>query len=922
MVGCFSDVKVGGTHPEPTRIDEWQEKNFQKYFIPAQNGTVDLSTQGAIHLRRLVSHINFNIKPGNENISVTVNSFRVMNAPRYSWLCERPAIDSELTTNFGDQATSEDDAKNYYVDVPQYGSQFITENADGSSSFDYWQGENKHTGNADNYGDRGQKTGDTNPHFTALTDGNDWSVNNEASYALVNCTIEYKDRINVDDKGVIVTGDGSEVRRTGEVTYLIHLGAIGNDFNDFNCFRNVNYTYNVTVNGVDDIRVDAFADDETSHNEEGLVVDLEQATINIDSHYAVFNIQLTENELRDTEFGFIIITYENGEQFTITDANDQPQSNVILNSTDGTNSGKEIDKKYYNWIELRPTTSENVLAEYKPRYGNNADGSTFLLTDLKGGWDNMRTGMISETGWYTVFVNEYTYEPMYTGQEGYADETWNREGRPTWMSYVNQNPRRFYIRTTQSVSPDGNSIYARSKYGISQQSMMTYYSEQNVTEEGTAIGIERDNETLGMNLRRTFGGGTSTSNGRWNTGMWLNNGSTTSTNLSINNGSANNRPQWEYYINIEKALTVPEVASTRLQGGPAIPGRTWCIQGLPSVDAESPGTTFSDPQSNSQYNIEAINACMSRNRDNNGNGRIEPDELRWYVPAMDQYLAMMLGSNSLTEPLMEYESIPSLPRYTTTGNTYSWVTGTNGNYDNSYCSRYMLVSSNNNRSQMWLMEGTSTSDYGAYSGNQTHPWIVRCIRNLGTDLRSVNEEVKVIPAYSHNETNHTFAMTYYDLASIRTIQYSGNGNSAGQMPIHTIPDSENSTYYGFEYSTTDFQVPAANRPTLTFNSSMIDYINTNPCATIMAGSGTGWRVPNQEELTIMRNAGLISGGTHDMWMSCTVNYFNTNGIGSLDDVDNKYFLVVTPSQGTQATPSNVGNAGNNVFIRCVRDIRP
>ncbi len=934
MAGCFSDIIVGGTHPEPSRPDEWQTKDFQSFFIPAQNGIVDLTDKGAIHLRRLVSHINFNVKPADVNIlSVTVNSFRVMNAPRYSWVYERSATGG-LSANYGDLATSEEDADNYYVDVPQYGSQFVTENADGSSSFDYWQAENKHTGEATTYGQRGEKAGETTQHFTALTGGADWTVNNEASYALINCTIEYSDRLTVNNQGEI-DANGSQVSRTGEVTYLIHLGAIENDFTDFNCLRNVNYTYNITVNGINDIRVDAFATDETYHNEEGMVVDLDESTIDIDAHYGVFNVQLTQAELSAENFGFIIIAYENGDQYTITDANDQEQvgvgSKVIYRSEDDSKSGGVIDPKYYNWIELRPTTGANVLAEYKPRYGG--DGATFLLTDLKGGWNSMTTEMKSTSGYYTVFVNEYTYEPMYTGTDGYADESWNGTGRPTWMSYVNQNPRRFYIRTTQSVSPDGNSIYARSKYGVAQQSLMSYYSEQSITEEGTAIAVERENETLGMNLRHSFGGGTSTSNGRLNAGMWLNNASTTSTNLSINSNNANNRPQWSNYINVNDALVVPAVVTTRLQGGPAIPAKTAAIQKPIRVNnlintgaSATTNVTFSDPQSSNTYNIEAINACISRNRDNNGNGRIEPDELRWYVPAMDQYLHMMLGSNSLPEPMMVYEQIASLPRYNKTGNNYRWVTtGTGGTFGNSYCSRYMYVASNNDKSVMWTMEGTSTSTYSdanSWGGNQTYPWLVRCIRNLGTDMTSVANELKVQPTFIHNTATRTFNMKYYDLASIRTNAYTGNGTGSGQMPIHTIPAAENSTYYGFEYSDSDIAVPEASRPAgeSNFSPAMTTYINGNPCS----GLGSGWRVPNQEELTIMRNAGnIISHATNAnaMWVSCTVNYFSSTGSGSLSTTG-KLFLVVTPTQGTQATTDNIRSAGSNVYIRCVRDVMP
>lgn len=933
MVGCYSDLVVGGTHPEPTRISDWQSRDFQPYFIPAQQGVVNWTGNGAIHLRRLVSHVNFNVKPYDASVlSVTVNSFQVMNAPRYSWLYERPATNG-MTTNFGDLATSAENAQQYYVDVPQYGSQFITENPDKSSSFDFWQGENKHSAlNAlTTYGQRGEKTqaSETAPVlFTPLT-GNTWTANNEASYVLISCTVEYAAKINVNQQGEVVN-NGNEVNRTGDVVYLIHLGALGENYSDFNCFRNVNYTYNITVNGLNDIRVDAYATEqnpEQYHNQEGMVVDISDATIDIDAHYAAFNIQLTAAEMTG-DFGFMIIAYENGIQYTITDANEQVTSGNTTDILDA--NGNAIDPKYYNWIELRATTGQNVLAEYRPRYGYNYANNekrTFLLTDLKGGYNSLQANQRSDdNGWYTVFVNEYTYEPMYTGATGYANETWNHTGQPAWMSYVNQNPRRFYIRVTQTTSPDGKSIYARSKYGISQQSMMSYYSDGTITNDGTAIGVERRNETLGMNLRHNFAGGTSTSNGRWNTGMWLNNANTTSTNLSINNNNTNQRPQWTNYVRTTTPLTVGAVTDLRTQGGPRIDGGTYPLPGVALLTGQT--FTFNDPQGSNNYTIEAINACMSRNRDNNGNGRIEPDELRWYVPGMDQYLHMMLGSKSMPEPMIEYQTITSLPHVA--NNSYQWTENNNYRFKNDYASRYMYISSNNGKNVMWTMEGTSTSSYGdiaGWAGTTIRPWQIRCIRNLGSNLTTVINDNKVDPAYVHNAANHTFAMRFYDLASIRANTYTGNGSGASQMPVHTIASSYNSTYYGFEYATTDITVPAESRPAGqdNFTPAMTNYINGNPCGATGTGlTGTGWRVPNQEELTIMRNAGLFSTGYNysDMFMSCTVNYFNaTTGAGNMS-TDGKLFLVVNPGNGTQATTGNIKDAGTRFYIRCVRDVMP
>lgn len=936
MAGSYSDIIVGGSHPEPSRIDEWQNKNFQPYFIPAQDAPIKFD--GAIHLRRLVSHINFNIIPGNENIEISVNSFQLMNAPKFSWLYERPG-ENLMITNFGELASSQELAGNYYADVPSFGIQNITANSDGSSSFDFWQAENKYTGTCDTYFERDKLNGTL---FTSLT-GDTWSPANDASYVLISCAVNFKNVFEVDEYGK-ETEDGSQVYRSGDATYLIHLGnIIGTDeaekAKDFNCFRNVNYTYNVKINGLTDIVVDAYAEDETYHGEEGVVVDLNYSTIDLDAHYGVFNVELTEEELKNEKFGFIITTYDTGRQITITDQN-RRSGNDILDD-----KGNVIDPKYYNWIELRPTTSEYELATYKPRFGTNVDGKTFLLSDLRsqqkenGGvltaWEGMTEANKSSSGWYTVFVNEYSYESIYTGKDGYADESGNDAGKPKWMSYVNANPRRFFIRVIKSSSPDGKSTYARSKYGISQQSMMSFYSNQTPTTnpKGTGNALERQNENEGMNMRYNFKGGPKTSNGRWNTALYLNNPSATTApgSPTISDPTISNRPQWSTFITANKFMEVGGVVGDRAQGGPELPERT-VANGNPvrlpkPVLLNSPGYSFNDPQGNDLYTIEGISACINRNRDNNGNGRIDPEEFRWYVPGIDDYLQQVLGKRSLPSPLMNYSAV-RLPLV----NKLNKFWTSDGTIENACYSRYMYAASNNGKNVMWLMEGTSISSidnaYG-WSKDTSRPWQIRCMRNLGTNMNTVNGETKVAIPYVHDEGAHTFSMSFYDLASIRSNKCLGNGNNTGQMPVHTLTQGYNNVYYAFEYATIDIEVPSASRPETSslanFNNTygrLKEYIESNPCASEEALSGTGWRVPNQVELTIMRNAGLFSNYAtpYYAWLCCTVNYFNyEDGLGS-NSLDKKLYLMVFRDSGSQLTLNNMGDINNNKFyIRCVRD---
>lgn len=983
MAGCYSDLITEGEKTiEPMAYYEWQKKDFQPCFIPASSDKVEF--KGGIHLRRLVSHITFNFKSGNPDMTLEVNSYRVVNAPRFSWLYERSSEDTTLP-NFGDKATSAQDAPEYYADVPQFGSQFIknsTVNGEEIQSFDFWQAENKHEGNCTKYSDRDAKTEkDGITLFTSLT-GDTWTPNNEASYVMVDCTMDYSKSLFVDQDGNKVdpgTPGGESVTRSGNATYFIHLGYIMGDTpeemsKDFNCFRNVDYTYNVTVNGIDDIRVDAIADKEEFHGEEGLVVDLLDNAIDLDAHYAVFNIKLTEDELKEN-FGFIITTYDNGEQITLSEKNPR---DVVNNTTviyADTEKKQPIDPKYYNWIELRPTTGENVLAEYKPRFGQNADRKTFLLTDMYNIKDQNGNNMLimpedgkSADGYYTVFVNEYTYEPMY-GEDGYGDErTTMLHGKPAWMSYVNQNPRRFYIKVSYRESPDGNSVYARSKYAVEQQSLMTYYSQINVDDKGTAVAVERENETLGLNLRHDQNaGGSSLTNGRWNAAQYLSSGAMEGYNgytqdydygwgsISVNRPEDWQKSAWATFLEMNNPLEVPEVSPDRLQGGPPIKART--IQsGNPhklrkirqkptsdeNYDSNLHYTTFTDPQADPNYNIRAMSTFINRNRDNNGNGKIDAEELRWYIPAMTRYVGMTLGENAMPQRLMMFNEISQLP-FVNNGSSFSSTTGV---INNCYYTRYMYLASNYapfykwnesgtsspDNNVLWALEGTSLSKFRAVTSWSTdddskplNPWQIRCVRNLGSDLRTVKYEDKVTMPFKHDAKNMTLNMRYFNLAAIRTTKLTGNGpDNPNFMPIHTINSSYNSVYAGLEYANEDLvykkpeEMPTeGNFPEYT--EKIYDYINSNPCKAL---GDAGWRVPNQIELTMLYLAGVLN-DNQTGWLSSTVQYINSYTGAGNDSPDNKLFMVSVNTHTLLLTLQNYNdNALKYLHVRCVRDINP
>ena len=949
MSGCYiPGLAPGGSHPD--NLGQFGSYNFKPVFIPAPSAgsnttNVAIPGDGAIHLRRLVSHLTFKFSPA-EDLDLDVTSYKLVNIPKFSWLYERPDKET-LNTNFGDLAATPESIGTYYSNnIQEFTGQYIVKDTDGSSSFDFWQSENKHTGTSTTYAERGKYTTSGNDMlFTSLT-GESWSSNNLASYVLVSCSIKYKAQIKVDDDGALKKENevGENVYRTGFATYLIHLGYIsGNGLTeedkskDFNCYRNVDYTYNIKVNGVNDIRLDAYAQGDFP-NQEGIVVDQGTKLIELDAHYGAFNIRLTEDELRNKNFGFIIETFFGADYYKFTETSDLT----------------EINENLYNWIELRAAPGPTTLAYYRSRFGENTNPDdtdsrvqgkkTFLLTDLKskeptnrGPFEDMQSDWISPDGWYTVFVNEYTYEQIYQpDNNNYGDETY--DAYDTWMHYVNRNPRRFFITTKKQEAPDGKTIYARSRCGVEQMSIQTYYSsltptkeetytENNITytiKAGTAVGVERVNETEGLNMRDNYGGGSDPNNGRWNVAQYLSGQPRSETDLNINNPGR--RTDWKTYIQQTKLMTRGAVTGDRAQNGPDLPARgddnPIYIPALTMLTDQT--AAFNDPQDSSEA-IEAINACTSRNRDNNGNGIIDPEELRWYVPAIGKYLRLILGRNSLGEtPLMKYTSINNLPKVTINGNytTGSW--NPNGKIDNGAYTRYFFAGSNNfsgNKLQVvWGMEGMSTSAWGEWSGS---PWQVRCLRNLGTDLRSVSKGHKVSMAYRMREgTTDIVEMAYYDASSVRKYKLAGNGDGSGQMPIHINTNNQyNMAYKAFQFKTDvndDIQVENANLTTTP------DFIKSNPCSKY----GNEWRVPNQFELAIMRNLGIFPAESDSWryWTSCTALYFNSNtGIGSPEyKSENQELFGVNKDKGVRLSENNYNYAAaysyRGIWIRCVRDV--
>ncbi len=844
--------------------------------VAIQSGTTTLP--GMIHLRRMISQVKFNVEFNQENISdFAVKSWRVINLPAASWLHERD--DSESALNSTDMRTA--------ASQRFHSSAKLTETtASGNKvSFDFWQLENRHTGlpvpaefsaNPYAYRDKEFKLPDgtnSGKFISLVADAGSDDLNNMATYVEFDVDMNLK----VDENGTPVNGT-----RHVESTYRVHLGYCEGSgeakARDFNCRRNTLYTYNVKINNVNDIIVEA-AGSERNPAVEGIVSDITADFRRVDAHYNQFNIYLSAADLRTFKF-YITAFDENGAQINIS--SEDP-------ATVPTPAARNF--KYLDWIEFRYSGSETKMATYSPRSKNASNTvKTLLLTDIDESL---------QPGWYTMFINEYVYE---TGSHANGYEV----GSSAWHGYVNRPDRRVWLNVSGNVSADGNSIYQHSKYAVSQSSIQTYYTSSSAT----ALGVERVNESYGLNLRNSFNPGWDKANptnkgvndraARFNLAQYF----TGDGGISTLNWK-DDTYKWADHLDLERMQDVHAVNTQGVQ-------RKAHTEALPFIKTRDAAEyqidnlkKYDPDQTSSPYYIEAIKACLNRNRDLDGDGMIDADELRWVVPTSRHALRMIIGRNSLDVPLFDVSTIDRLPNGKLTAN------GENSS---------MLVYTSDGKI-IWTMEGASESKWRQWPGSVAAAWNVRCVRNLGGDFTVISNESSVERAFVKREGENIIDLTHFDSKSIRSEAL------RQPLPPHHIADTRyNRTYRAFEYADEVISLGSVSQDWAAYLRA------NNPCASLNTDSKNGWRVPNQTEMAILGILGLQASGTTNnvaFQMTSTFSYFDKSGYGvgknpndPSGTISNTYripmSIITGNGQCTQIENVNTGSQGS-IGVRCVRD---
>lgn len=469
---------------------------------------------------------------------------------------------------------------------------------------------------------------------------------------------EDKNFVYAPDNGtfIVVSGTYNGTSYIGEVSYTIHLGnfsegvntANGKDFSNFKVNRNERQKYTVTVNGVKSIYTEV-TDSEVNPGVEGSITETAVNTFVLDAHYE--KVMMNVSEIGNPSYLFVNTPY-------CKDNN----GHALVNLATVTEAQLKDWGLDYEWVHFMKPDSQDEFPTFKM-----ADSGNIwqLIQDILDGGDAQYYANIGGVLYTAAFVDEYFYE----GKD--------------WQTFVNTNNRTMSIRPGVEYSDDGNSsLVQNSHIEISQRSIKTTYAfDGKDPNDGVYVpfGIETWDET-----GKVYFYGSSQN-------------SDTGNNYNVSGLTDDNG--WNNTV----LFTSGQL--------PANPSKAGYLTAVSDNSKESHVySAYTALAEDSR--AKGYNACLLRNRDENQDGKITDAELKWYLPAIDQYTSIWLSEDLLHEDTQLFDRA----NLSSASNSL--------NMESVYYS-----SSSYEKRLYWALEGASYGrSYGSSYDNPRNS--VRCVRNL------------------------------------------------------------------------------------------------------------------------------------------------------------------------------------------------
>lgn len=757
-------------------------------ITPSDENDVPLGC--TLWLERVDARVKFVVTAEAENIGWKNFSFQ----PREWRVCEVPRQTLALEGTTGDY----DGTDAQYFSSPFMPFEDVTRVDEtalyAGGSFEFYVPENRKTPR-ENITNNDYALREKRDKGTAVSDdakpGQEYENDGAFTYAHARSTY-------VEMTGTLSYRDTEDYLVSASVTFTVHLGGVDNDVNDYNTNRNTRYTYNVKVKGVNNIVVEVtqeVAGVEPRPGYEGNVVFSSNETYFLDAHYDRALLHINETDIisadgqQEMSWG-VRTPYGAGiyEGEITNNVKDYKWIKFAINKDYGTSANEYV--KYpgdqnYNDPDRRGASDNDQPSGYSGH--TNQDARLLdvkqLVERLKEEVRDGNSQIFEADG--TVAVTAFIDEYVYVREPGQPNE---EEDFMLWTEFVEEDDRQLHITNGRSqYSPDGASSVVESIYTFRQKSIRTVYDK---TKVATAWGLEsimeavgdKSNEESGKGVRLTpevFSGENSPSNGRQNT---------------INALLANGTLHWTEVVNV-------------------------------SEDGASLKSGFQN----------TLYACLTRNRDLNGNNIVEENEIRWYIASINQLTEIYIGEYALDVNARLY---PEHEADRPGGRGLCW------HYASS------TRAGDGNPEIIWAEEGASRGNFGSSNTSNGEYYAYRCVRNLGIDLDVVSEEPEdLITCTLDNGT--------YLIDATRLNPKAKRDYSPTPLSAHNNLDESNLLYEKFRVSGVDSDYP---KPEYTidwlFDADFRNWLTWDQCVaeenSYFRTTG-GYRLPNQRELLVMLN---------------------------------------------------------------------
>jgi hypothetical protein len=351
------------------------------------------------------------------------------------------------------------------------------------------------------------------------------------------------------------------------------------------------------------------------------------------------------------------------------------------------------------------------------------------------------------------------------------------------------------------------------------------------------------------------------------------------------------------------------------------------------------GSVDNRPSPSDNRYFYANSICMNRNRDLNGDGAIQDEEVRWFLPTSSIYQQISVSQGELPDPIFKFGDHSR--------SEFADARKQGGVKDSDYGSErygtynYHYISAD---FQYFFAEefvSTGNDPFEGWGSNISAAYTVRCVRNLGTNpgRQPKKDVMEVENGFEIDTDARIFTQSNFTDETLR-------GSVTGGLAPHDFTSPAARMAKKFQYakhvilSGSDGYISfGGGQITSTGDSYWRTYYWTRSlringiCGKYTeeddeSDYGT-WRVPSAGELALMwianlpqdtpeMESGYISPGTNNScYLSATHDYFYTFALRNYTE-DNQIYLGYNDDGNRKVLGMDV--TGKTVRLRCVRDV--